>query len=79
MKILQAEKTDLREILELQYLSYRSEAEIYNDYNIQPLRQTLQELEEEFEKQFILKAEVDQRIVGSVRAFEEQEFVRLVS
>lgn len=38
MKILKAEKADLKDILELQYLSYQSEAEIYKDYNIQPLK-----------------------------------------
>ena len=49
-------------------MSYRSEAELYNDYSIQPLKQTLEELIEEFEGSTLLKAVVDGRIIGSVRA-----------
>jgi len=77
MKILKAEKADLYEILELQYLSYRSEAEIYNDNNIQPLKQTLMDLENEFEQQLMLKAIIDQRIIGSVRAFEKDQVCQI--
>lgn len=72
MRIVKADRQDLKDILELQYMAYRSEAEIYNNYNIQPLRQTLKQLEEEFDQQVILKAEMDGLIVGSVRAFVEQ-------
>lgn len=49
MMISKVEKADLKEILELQYRAYRSEAEIYNDYTIQPLVQTMDELELELE------------------------------
>jgi GNAT superfamily N-acetyltransferase len=56
------------EILALQRLAYRSEAEIYDDYDIPPLTQTLPEMEADFERQKILKASLDGRIVGSVRA-----------
>lgn len=70
MNITQAKREDLREILDLQYLAYQSEAEIYNDYNIPPLKQTLEEIESEFDKGVILKA-IDENgnIIGSVRAF----------
>ncbi len=34
----------VQEILTLQKLAYESEAEIYNDYNISPLIQTLEEM-----------------------------------
>lgn len=70
MRIIQAEETDLGEILDLQHRSYQSEAEIYHDYAIQPLVQTLPELLEEYASQLILKAVLDHRIVGSVRAYE---------
>jgi len=42
MKIGDATVADAEHILELQKLAYISEAEIYNDYNIPPLIQTLQ-------------------------------------
>lgn len=70
MTIEKAQKTDLRAILELQYLAYQSEARLFSDQNIPPLKQTLQDLESEYEKGIILKA-VDENgnIIGSVRAY----------
>jgi len=59
---------DAKEILDLQKLAYQSEAEIYNDYTIPPLTQTLEEMRNDFEKQVFLKASMDGRIIGSVRA-----------
>ncbi len=41
MEIERAIISDAEEILSLQKLAYRSEAEIYNDFNIPPLVQTL--------------------------------------
>lgn len=68
MTISKCNKDDLRDILALQKLSYQSEAEIYNDYRIPPLTQTIDDLENEFNSTVILKAVIDRRIVGSVRA-----------
>ena len=68
MEIRLAKKADLPEILALQKVAYRQEAEIYNDYSIPPLTQTLSELEGEFKKKVILIAEIDEVMVGSVRA-----------
>ena len=39
---------DAKEILDLQKLTYQSEAENYNDYTIPPLTQTLEEIEADF-------------------------------
>jgi GNAT superfamily N-acetyltransferase len=64
-----AAKGDLAEILALQKLAYRSEAEIYNNYAIPPLVQTLKELKGEAEGSIILKVVEDRRLVGSVRAY----------
>ncbi|OGO80856.1 MAG: GNAT family N-acetyltransferase [Clostridiales bacterium GWC2_40_7] len=64
-------KCDLDEILELQKLAYKSEAEIYNDFTIPPLTQTLEDLEQEAKESIILKVVENGRIVGSVRAFEK--------
>ncbi|KGE17077.1 GNAT family N-acetyltransferase [Paenibacillus wynnii] len=72
MIISRAEKTDLKEILDLQYSSYRSEAVLYNDFTIQPLKQTIEELRQEFDNSIILKAQINGRIVGSVRAISKE-------
>ena len=66
-----AEKEDLAKILELQKLAYKSEAEIYNDFSIPPLKQTITELKEDFKIQLFLKATYKNKIIGSVRAFHE--------
>ncbi len=62
---------DLPEILALQKLAYRSEAEIYGDYGIPPLTQTLSSLTEDFGCQSMLKAVKGDQIIGSVRAYEK--------
>ena len=59
--------TDMPEVLALQKLAYRSEAELNDDFDIPPLRQTLTELEKEYNEATILKATVDGDLVGSVR------------
>jgi N-acetylglutamate synthase-like GNAT family acetyltransferase len=60
--------SDLDEILALQKLAYLSEAEIYNDFSIPPLLQTLGEIRKEFNEKTFLKAVDSGKIVGSVRA-----------
>jgi ribosomal protein S18 acetylase RimI-like enzyme len=69
MKIEDAIVADAEQILELQKLTYISEAEIYTDYNIPPLIQTLEEIIREFDEQLFLKATIDNTIIGSVRAY----------
>lgn len=73
MIIEKAEMKDLDEILILQKLAYQSEAELCNDYSIPPLTQTLESIKEDFSKMTILKAVEEGKIIGSVRAFEENE------
>jgi len=66
--IVPAARADLPEILQLQYLAYRSEAELLGNFDIPPLRQTLSELTAEFEHGTVLKAvDMAQKIIGSVR------------
>jgi ribosomal protein S18 acetylase RimI-like enzyme len=72
MIIEKATVSDAEELLALQKLAYRSEAEIYNDFNIPPLVQTLESMEEDFKNQFFLKAVLDGRIIGSVRAYSKE-------
>ncbi len=73
MEILDATIADAPEILSLQKLSYLSEAQIYDDYDIPPLTQTLGELKADFEHKSILKAIRDGRIVGSVNGFTKDD------
>ena len=67
MNIGKAELDDLPRILAIQKEAYRSEAEIYNDYSLPPLQQTLDGMMNEFRHKLFLKAVVDGPIVGSVR------------
>ena len=69
--ITKAEYDDLREILELQYLAYQSEADLFGSRDIPPLRQTLDDVIDEFNNGLILKMVVDDKIIGSVRAAEK--------
>ena len=69
MEISLASISDCPRILELQHLSYRQEAEIYGDYKIPPLTQTLGELREEFSNSTTFIIRVNQSIIGSIRAF----------
>ncbi len=69
MDIERADVGDAAAILTLQRLAYQSEAQLYHDPTIPPLRQTLAELAAEFETHVILKAIVNGAIVGSVRAY----------
>jgi ribosomal protein S18 acetylase RimI-like enzyme len=67
MLIEQATADDAAEILALQKFAYVSEAEIYDDFGIQPMTQTLDELMGEFGTHAVFKALREGRIVGSVR------------
>jgi GNAT superfamily N-acetyltransferase len=67
MLITRATTDDVAEILALQKLSFYSEAALYDDYTIPPLTQTLDDLLAQFATHTILKAVLDERIVGSVR------------
>jgi ribosomal protein S18 acetylase RimI-like enzyme len=64
--------SDAEEILPLQKLAYRSEAEIYDDFNIPPLVQTLGSIKNDFENQVFLKVVINGKIIGSVRAFAKE-------
>ena len=70
MIIIRAEKGDLQKILDLQYLAYQSEARLFDNQDIPPLKQTLTDVGDEYQKGIILKAlDEDKTIIGSVRAF----------
>jgi len=69
MIIEEASESDLQEILDLQKLAFRIQGEIYNDFTIPPLVQTLEEIKNDFLLQVFLKIEKDGKIIGSVRGF----------
>lgn len=71
LSILEAEFKDLDDILSLQKIAYRSEAEIHDDFSIPPLHQTIDEIREEFEHQLFIKIVENGKIIGSVRAYEK--------
>ena len=74
--IIKADKEDLSEILDLQYLAYQSEARLFDNEDIPPLKQTLADVENEYQRGIILKAlDEDKTIIGSVRAFCDNETV----
>ncbi|MEJ5311624.1 MAG: GNAT family N-acetyltransferase [Anaerolineae bacterium] len=64
-----ATETDLEAILTLQKLAYQSEAQRYNDFDLPPLRQTLEEIQADFARMAFFKATAGERIVGSVRGY----------
>lgn len=66
--IQKAEYGDLPEILELQYLAYQSEADLFKSRDIPPLKQTLDEVISEYQEGIILKVKIGSRMIGSVRA-----------
>ncbi|MEU6173454.1 GNAT family N-acetyltransferase [Streptantibioticus parmotrematis] len=58
---------DAENILKLQYLCFQREAEIYGDYGIEPLTQTLDALRAELGEGCVLVARLGSEVVGSVR------------
>lgn len=67
IEILLADITDADETLALQKLAYQSEAELYQDWSIPPLTQTIEEIKSEFSAKTFLKACLNGKLVGSVR------------
>lgn len=71
--VYKASFDDLQEILQLQYLSYQSEAALFGSKDIPPLKQTLDEVIDEYNNGVILKMVNDENtIIGSVRAKEAE-------
>ncbi|GAB3511592.1 GNAT family N-acetyltransferase [Spirosoma knui] len=68
-----AHLSDAAEILSLQKQVYLTEARLHNDYNIPPLLQSMQSVEDEFRAGIVLKLVREGRIIGSVRAFQQDQ------
>lgn len=67
LRILRACAEDLAAILDLQKLAFEAEARLYGTRDLPPLRQTLEELQEEAGRKVVLKALLGEALVGTVR------------
>lgn len=65
--ITRASHEDIADIFNLHKIAFISEAELYNDFNIEPLTQTYDSLSEDFKEYIYLKAVYKNKIIGSVR------------
>ncbi|MGW0533837.1 GNAT family N-acetyltransferase [Streptomyces sp. NPDC003032] len=65
--ISEATEADAEQILKLQYLCYQSEAELYGDYSIEPLTQSLDSIKAELTAGTVLVARLGDEVVASVR------------
>ncbi len=72
MNILKAVEDDAQTILDIQKVAYIREAEAYNNYQIAPLLETLDQSKADFQKKIILKAVLNDKIVGSVRGYADK-------
>ena len=66
--INRANLKDVPEILALQKIAYRSEAELYGDDSVPALHQTQEQVAVDFGQMVFLKAVANGKIIGSVRA-----------
>ncbi|WP_309051338.1 GNAT family N-acetyltransferase [Streptomyces sp.] len=68
-----ADAQDAEHILKLQYLCYQSEAELYGDWSIEPLTQSLDALRAELAGGHGLVARLGDEVVASVRASADED------
>lgn len=73
METLQATPDDAPEILALQKLAYHGQALIYNNFELPPLKQTLEELAAQFSDHTILKVVNNEKIIASARAIRRDD------
>lgn len=73
-KITRASAGDLAEILELQKIAFISEAELYNNFSIEPLTQTYDSISADFKEYIFLKAVYGNKIIGSVKGRQTYDF-----
>ena len=71
IEILPASIGDAECLLELQKAAFIQQAEIYNDYTIPPLVESIDEFKTAFENHAIYKTVINSSIIGSVRVHVE--------
>jgi len=67
IKIEKAQLSNAAELLDLQKLAFRSEAEIHQDFRISPLIETLETYRSDFSNHHYFKATLNNVIIASVR------------
>jgi ribosomal protein S18 acetylase RimI-like enzyme len=67
IEISVAQQEDALEILSLQQRAFQSEAKRYNNFEIEPLKQTVEEIMKDFSNYTFLKAIYRNNIIGSVK------------
>ncbi|MEV4558021.1 GNAT family N-acetyltransferase [Kitasatospora sp. NPDC049285] len=70
--IAAARPDEAEQILKLQYLGYQSEAELYSDWTLDPLTQTLESLQVELAEHRVLVARLGDEVVGTVRGWVDE-------
>ncbi|QES50992.1 GNAT family N-acetyltransferase [Streptomyces venezuelae] len=68
-----AAEDDAEQIFKLQYLAFQSEAELYGNYRIQPLTQSLDSLKAELATDTVLVARLGDEVVGTVRGSTDED------
>lgn len=74
-----ATEDEAEQILKLQYLGYQGEAELYGDWSIEPLTQSLDSLRAELADRHVLVARLGDEVVGSVRGWVDADGVGRIS
>ena len=74
IKILKANESDLPEILALQKLCYQENVARYNDNNIPPMIETVDDLLKDAQTHIFLKALNDDKVIGSARGYNKPEY-----
>lgn len=69
MKVIKATIEDAKEILALQKSTFLSEAKINDDYDIEPLTQSLEQIKNDFAVYTYFKVVEDGEIVGAARGY----------
>lgn len=75
--ISRANLKDIPEILALQKIAYRSEAELYGDDSVPALSQTLEDITAAFNRMTFLKAVVNGKIIGSIRGYRDGDMAHI--
>ncbi|MEV1046495.1 GNAT family N-acetyltransferase [Streptomyces sp. NPDC049916] len=78
VNISAATARDVEQIFRLQYLCFQREAELYDNYRIDPLVQTLDSLRAEVADDLVFVARLGDEVVGSVRGFTDTEGTGLI-
>ncbi|MFJ4965580.1 putative acetyltransferase [Streptomyces sp. ADI96-02] len=69
---------DVEQIFRLQYLCFQREAELYDNYRIDPLVQSLDAVRAEVADDLVFVARLGEEVVGSVRGFTEPDGTGLI-